>query len=71
MGMTDSMVAARQQGKTIKEKNMSMNAKMSVVVLATKKVLFSGTQHQCEFFIEEYSHRIVADCPMGTSFYVR
>ena len=49
---------------------MSMNAKMSVVVLATKKVLFSGTQRQCEFFIEEYGHRIVADCPMGTSFYV-
>lgn len=69
--MTGSMVAARQQGKTIKEKNMSMNAKMSVVVLATKKVIFSGTQRQCEFFIDEYGHRVVDDCPMGTSFYVR
>ncbi len=50
---------------------MSMNAKMSVVVLANKKVIFSGTQRQCEFFIDEYGHRVVDECPMGTSFYVR
>ena len=50
---------------------MNLTHKMHVLDNKTRKSLFSGTQTQCEFFVEEMGLRIVADCPMGLAMYVR
>lgn len=44
---------------------------MAVVDIRNRTVLFRGTPTQCEFFIEERGHRVVADCPQGTTLYVK
>ena len=48
-----------------------MTHKMSVVNLKTREVLFTGTPKQCEFYVDEMGMKVVADCPLGTSMYVR
>jgi hypothetical protein len=44
---------------------------MSVVNVKTHEVLFTGSSRQCEFYIDEMMLKVVADCPMGTSMYIR
>jgi len=48
-----------------------MTHKMSVVNVKTHEVLFTGSSRQCEFYIDEMMLKVVDDCPMGTSMYIR
>lgn len=48
-----------------------MTNKMSVVNVRTREVLFTGTARQCEHAIEEMELKVVADCPLGTTMWVR
>lgn len=48
-----------------------MYHKMSVVKTSPRKVLFTGTEKQCEWFIDVMDLKVVADCPLGTSMWVR
>jgi hypothetical protein len=45
--------------------------KMSVVKTSSREVLFTGTEKQCEWFIDQMNLKFVADCPLGTTMWVR